>query len=89
MLDLGPRFRPYDAEALKFYRDKLGRAISVAQAQKAVESLRQRTPALVWKSARGEYAVEDAAMHRWFEARKEAGRWPPQAPQGTLALDDD
>jgi hypothetical protein len=34
-------------------------------------------------------AVEDAAMHRWFEARKDAGRWPPQAPQGTLALDDD
>jgi hypothetical protein len=89
MLEQGPRFRPYDAEALKFYRNKVGRAVSVAQAQKAVESLRQRTPALVWKSARGEYSVEDAAMHRWFEARSEAGHWPPQAPQGTLALDDD
>jgi hypothetical protein len=86
MLELAPRFRPYDAEALKSYCDKVGRAVSVAQAQKAVESLRQRTPALVWKSARGEYAVEDAAMRRWFEARKEAGRWPPQR---TLALDDD
>jgi len=89
MLELGPRFRPYDAEALKFYRERVGRAVSVAQAQKALEALRQRMPALVWKSARGEYAVEDAAMHRWFEARKEAGQWPPQAPQGTLALDDD
>jgi hypothetical protein len=39
MLDQGPRFRPYDAEALRFYRDKLGRPLSVQQAQKALESL--------------------------------------------------
>lgn len=89
MLDQGPRFRPYDAEALRFYREKLGRPVSVQQAQKALESLRQRTPALVWKSARGEYAVEDAAMHRWFQARLETGRWPPAPAQGSLALEDD
>lgn len=38
----------------------------------------QRTPALVWKSARGEYAVEDLNMNRWYEARVAAGTWPPQ-----------
>ena len=85
-LDQGPRFRPYDADALRFYRQQLGRPISVQQAQKALEALRQRTPALVWKSARGEYAVEDAAMHRWYEGRVTAALWPPAAPQGTLAL---
>lgn len=89
MLDQGPRFRPYDAEALRFYRDQLGRPISVQQAQKALEALRQRTPALVWKSARGEYAVEDAAMHRWYQGRVAEGRWPPDSPQGLLALDED
>jgi hypothetical protein len=89
MLDQGPRFRPYDAEALRFYRDKLGRPLSAQQAQRALEALRERTPALVWKSARGEYAVEDAAMHRWFQGRVAAGAWPPVPPQGTLALDDD
>ena len=89
MLDQGPRFRPYDAEALRFYREKLGRPVSVQQAQKALESLRQRTPALVWKSARGEYAVEDAAMHRWYEARAAAAQWPPASLRGTLALNDD
>ncbi|MBF0762818.1 ATP-binding protein, partial [Dysgonomonas mossii] len=47
MLAQGPRFRPYDAEALRFYREKLDRPVSVQQAQKALESLRQRTPALV------------------------------------------
>ncbi|XAH23074.1 AAA family ATPase [Xylophilus sp. GW821-FHT01B05] len=81
MLEQGPRFRPYDADALKFYREKAGIVVSVAQAQKALEALRQRMPALVWKSARGEYAVEDAAMHRWFEARREAGTWPPVPSQ--------
>ncbi len=89
MLDQGPRFRPYDGEALRFYRDKLGRPLSAQQAQRALEALRERTPALVWKSARGEYAVEDAAMHRWFQGRAVARAWPPVPPQGTLALDDD
>jgi hypothetical protein len=88
LLAQGPRFRPYDAEALRFYRDKTGHPVSVAQAQKALEALRQRMPALVWKSARGEYAVEDAAMHRWFEARMAARDWPPSPPQGMLPLED-
>jgi hypothetical protein len=89
MLEQGPRYRPYDAEALRFYREKVGLPVSVAQAQKALEALRQRMPALVWKSARGEYAVEDAAMHRWFEVRQAAGDWPPAQPQGMLSLEDD
>ncbi len=89
MLEQGPRFRPYDAEALRFYCDKTGRdkAVTPPQAQNALESLRQRTPALVWKSARGEYAVEDAAMHRWYKARAAAGTWPPLSRQGNLLPD--
>lgn len=89
MLEQGPRYRPYDAEALRFYREKTGHPVSVAQAQKALEALRQRMPALVWKSARGEYALEDAAMHRWFDALVQDGQWPPSGPQGYLPFDDD
>lgn len=89
MLEQGPRYRPYDAEALRFYRDKAGHPVNAAQAQRALESLRQRMPAMVWKSARGEYALEDAAMHRWFEKCKQAGQWPPAQPQGLLPLEDD
>lgn len=89
MLEQGPRYRPYDGEALRFYREKAGHPVSVAQAQKALEALRQRTPALVWKSARGEYALEDAAMHRWYENLVAAGAWPPSPPQGQLPLEDD
>jgi len=89
MLEQGPRYRPYDAEALRFYREKAGKPVTVAQAQKALEALRQRMPALVWKSARGEYAVEDAAMHRWFETLVAAGHWPPELPQGLLTFEDE
>ena len=88
MLEQGPRYRPYDAEALRFYRSKTGHPVSVAQAQKALEALRQRMPAIVWKSVRGEYALQDVAMHRWFDARVKAGQWPPIPPQGQLPLED-
>jgi hypothetical protein len=78
MLAQGPRFRPYDADALRFYREHTGASVTVARAQSALEGLRSRTPAMVWKSARGEYAVEDAAMLRWYEERVRAGTWPPR-----------
>ena len=87
LLEMGQRFRPYDAEALRFYREKANAKVTVQQAQNALESLRNRYPALVWKSARGEYAVDDAAMHRWFEQRVRSHTWPPVDPQGQLAVD--
>jgi hypothetical protein len=77
MLQQSPRFRPYDAEALRFYSDKTGSSVSAQQAQNALEALRQRSPALVWKSSRGGYAVQDAAMHRWYDQRVQAKNWPP------------
>lgn len=89
MLEQGPRFRPYDGEALRFYRERVAGRISAQMAQRALESLRERNPALVWKSARGEYAVDDAAMHRWFEQRAGDGRWPPVDSQGQLFIDGD
>lgn len=72
MLEQGPRFRPYDSESNEFYAKVVGRHITKARVQAALESLRDRTPPMVWKSARGEYAVEDAAMHAWFKSRRDA-----------------
>jgi hypothetical protein len=89
LLEQGPRFRPYDGEALRFYRERVMGRATPQMAQSALESLRERNPALVWKSARGEYAVDDAAMHRWFEQRVRDGRWPPVDPQGLLLMPDD
>ena len=81
MLEKGTAFRPYDAEALQFYNDKTGLPVNVAKAQKALESLRAHQPSLIWKSARSEYAIEDAAMLRWYAQRVDAGTWPPTGPQ--------
>jgi hypothetical protein len=81
LLEQGNRFRPYDAEALRFYRSKVG-AVTAQQAQAALAAIRSRTPSLVWKSARGEYAVDDAMMHAWYAARVAAGRWPPDEGEG-------
>ena len=89
LLEQGQRFRPYDAEALRFYRDKTAAAVSPQKVQNALEALRQRSPAIVWKSARGEYAVDDAAMHRWFEQCVAAGTWPPVGRQTDLGFDNE
>ena len=78
LLEQGQRFRPYDGEALAFYQEKTGAAVTPQKIQNALEVLRQRTPAMVWKSARGEYAVDDAAMHRWFEKKVTDNAWPPR-----------
>lgn len=89
LLEQGARFRAYDGEALTFYRARVSGRITPQSVQHALEALRDRTPALVWKSARGEYALDDAAMHRWFEGRVKDGRWPPRERQGSLLDGDD
>ena len=81
LIELGARFRPYDAEALQFYNAKTGDKVSAAKVQKALDGLRAHQPSLIWKSARSEYTVEDAAMPRWFAQRVAAGTWPPVGPQ--------
>jgi hypothetical protein len=80
MLEQRDRFRPYDAEALAFYREKTGEKITAQKAQNAIESLRMQTPSLIWKSAKGEYALDDTGMNKWFKKRGELGTWPPVAP---------
>lgn len=81
MLERGARFRPYDAEALRFYKNTAGHSATPAQVQKALENLRNQQPSMVWKSARGEYVIDDANMHRWYTQRVAAGTWPPAETQ--------
>ncbi len=80
LLEQEHRFRPYDADALRFYQHKTGQKVTAQKAQTALESQRQHQPPMVWKSARSEYAVDDAAMHRWYRGRTDAGTWPPNDP---------
>ena len=80
MFEQKDRFRPYDAEALTFYREKTGEKITARKAQAAIASLRAQTPSLMWKSAKGEYALDDTGMYQWFEKRSREGAWPPVGP---------
>ena len=79
LLENQGRFRPYDNEALTFYRKVTGEGnINPNKVQTALEAMRKRTPSLIWKSTRGEYAVEDAGMNLWYQARVADNTWPPK-----------
>lgn len=78
MLTAGGSFRPFDAKSMKYYAETIGREISVATAQSALDALRNREDPIVWRSARGEYSIEDPNMVRWFTACRDEGKWPPR-----------
>jgi hypothetical protein len=81
LLEQGGKFRPYDAEALQFYSAKVApkKPITPAQVQTSIDTLRTLSPSMIWKSARGEYALDDALMHSWYKKKVEDGTWPPRA----------
>jgi hypothetical protein len=84
MLAQGPAFRPYDADSRAFYGALLGRKVSTPMAQGALVSLRDHNPSVVWRSSRGEYAVDDTVMQTWFTHEREAGTWPPNSDRAEL-----
>ena len=58
-------FSPFSEESMARYRKCTGEAvISTASVQSALESLRERS--LVWREARGAYALEDEGLAEWF-----------------------
>lgn len=78
MLEMQDTYRPMDAEAMKAYRAFVGREdVNTNHINTALQSLRQNTPPLVWKSNHGEYALADSGMDRWYQDLKEKGAWPP------------
>ena len=72
-------FRAFDADALKYYAQFLGKdKVTVPAVQRALDSLRNRDDEWVWKSLRGDYSVYDQAIFEW-QAHLEARRaWPPR-----------
>ena len=84
MLEQGEHFRPYDADAKDFYGKLLGEEVSTPMAQAAIKALREREPPVVWKSSRGEYAVDDTQMQGWFKELQASGEWPPGPNRAAL-----
>ena len=69
MIGKGKEFLPFTEDSMIAYRKILGRSdFGAPHVQVALEGLRERN--LVWKSARGAYALEDASLVQWFSQRK-------------------
>lgn len=79
LMDQGAEFHAFDSAALAFYSKRVGKKISAAQAQKALNSLRDNEPPLVWKSLPGEYSLYDLDMQDWYSYLQGENRWPPTA----------
>lgn len=76
----GKSFRPFDADALAFYAQRIGKPkVSAQVAQRAIDSLRNNDEELVWKSLRGDYSVYDQSLNDWYAFLLAAGQWPPEA----------
>lgn len=77
ILVTGDKFRPYDNGALAFYTQRCGQPVTAQQVQAALVSLRNREPCIIWKSERGDYALDNSQMQDWYRMLNDAGRWPP------------
>lgn len=60
----GAQCAPFSAASLAAYTAAVGEAVEAPTAQTAIEALRQRN--LVWRSARGQYALEDQGLADWL-----------------------
>lgn len=65
MVKRGKDFSPFTEDALKAYREILGQETLAAHTvQTALDGLRDKN--LIWRSARGAYALEDETLAQWF-----------------------
>lgn len=62
----GVKFSPFTEDSMKEYRSATGEnEISTSTIQSALDVLRERE--LVWREARGAYALEDDGVAEWFK----------------------
>lgn len=64
----GSDFAPFTADALARYGARAGVEVTASSAQAAIDALRDN--GLVWRSARGQYALEEQALAEWIKARE-------------------
>lgn len=69
--------RLFTNDAFEYYSRAVGKKVSAGSARAAVETLRTGEPPMLWKSDRGDYALEDTDLSRWYRSRVASGTWPP------------
>lgn len=66
MVRQGTRFSPFGEDSMKAYREETGeKDFATSTVQSALDSLRERE--LVWREARGSYALEDDGFAEWYK----------------------
>ena len=63
----GSRFAPFAEASLAAYSAEMGKPVKAAEAQAAIEALREKN--IVWRNARAAYTLEDQDMAEWFRSR--------------------
>ncbi len=80
LITTNKNFRAFDADALKYYAQFLGKEkVNIPAVQRALDGLRNRDDEWVWKSLRGDYSVYDQAIFEWHAHLEAAREWPPRA----------
>lgn len=64
----GAKFAPFTAVSLDVYSKSVGKRVTAAEAQAALEALRAQN--IVWRNARAAYTLEDQDMADWFLAKQ-------------------
>jgi hypothetical protein len=68
MVRRGKDFSPFTEDSMKAYREILGQEnLATHTVQSALDGLREKN--LIWRSARGAYALEDESLAQWFGQR--------------------
>jgi len=68
MVRRGKDFSPFTEDSMKAYREILGQEnLATHTVQSALDGLREKN--LIWRSARGAYALEDDSLAQWFGQR--------------------
>lgn len=70
LMENGDSFNAYGAATLKAVSDLVGKGTTTTSVQAALKALRELNPPMVWKSNRGEYALDDLGMVDWYEQQK-------------------
>jgi hypothetical protein len=77
LMEMGDAFSPYASTTLRSISTVLGKEVSTASVQTALDALRKVNPPMVWKSNRGEYALDDLGMVGWYQQMQAKDGWPP------------
>ena len=68
LIQEGAKFAPFTAVSLGAYSKSVGKRVTAAEAQAALETLRAQN--IVWRNARAAYTLEDQDMADWFLAKQ-------------------